>query len=81
MGSVYTRGSTLWIAYQDAAGKRLCRSSGYKVGQESQANALLDEMERRARDAKPATKSTDGTPSSSRPGPAPVAPEQLPSED
>ncbi len=47
MGCVYTRKKSLWIAYQDAHGERVFKSSGYKVGQETQARALLEELERR----------------------------------
>lgn len=45
MGSVYARGSKLWIAFKDGDGKRRCRSSGFEVGQEKQARALLDEIQ------------------------------------
>ena len=47
MGCVYTRKKSLWIAYQDADGERVFKPSGYKVGQEPQARALLEELERR----------------------------------
>ncbi|MCA9679735.1 MAG: site-specific integrase [Kofleriaceae bacterium] len=43
---VYARGTRLWVRYQDAAGKTQYRSTGLKVGQEREARAMLDEIER-----------------------------------
>jgi hypothetical protein len=47
MGSIYPRKKSLWLAYQDQTGKRISKASGYKLGQEKDARALLDELERR----------------------------------
>ncbi len=47
MGCLYTRKKSLWLAYTDASGERMFRASGYKVGQEIEAQALLEELERR----------------------------------
>ena len=52
MGTIYTRGTKLWIGYFDPSGKRICKSSGYRVGQEPLAQALLDEIERRVAEQK-----------------------------
>ena len=41
MGTIYTRGNKLWIGYFDSNGKRICKSSGYAVGQEKRAQSLL----------------------------------------
>jgi hypothetical protein len=46
MGSVYARGNVLWVAYKEVGGKRVCRSTPFKVGQEVQARAWLVEAER-----------------------------------
>jgi integrase len=54
MGSLYTRGNTLWVAFKDHSGKRVCKSSGYKVGQEAAAEALLAELVRKAAEQVPA---------------------------
>ena len=51
MGSLYKRGNTLWVAFKDQSGQRVCRSSGYKVGQEAAAEALLAELDRKAAEA------------------------------
>src|ERR1051325_3754888 len=48
MGSLYKRGNTLWVAFKDQAGKRVCRSSGYKIGQEAAAEAVLAELNQKA---------------------------------
>lgn len=45
MGSVYKRGSKLWLAYREADGTRSCRSSGFRVGEEKAAERLLAELE------------------------------------
>jgi hypothetical protein len=47
MGSIYTRGNTLWIAFLEADGKRRLVSSGLQVGSESKAHKLLEELERK----------------------------------
>ena len=46
MSCIYKRGNTLWLAYKDATGKRVCRPSGFRIGQEAEARALLAELER-----------------------------------
>jgi len=46
MGTVYTRGSKLWIGFMNSQGKQVCRSTGLAVGKERQAEALLAEIER-----------------------------------
>lgn len=46
MGSIYPRGTTLWIAYRDGNGARVCKSTGLRVGREREAQAVLDEVER-----------------------------------
>src|SRR3954465_1329036 len=46
MGSIYPRGNVLWLAYQNAAGKRVCKSSGLLVGHEPDARATLAAIER-----------------------------------
>jgi integrase len=46
MGSVYAKGDRLYLQYKDTAGKRLNRSSGFRVGEENDAKALLEEIER-----------------------------------
>src|SRR5262245_25247833 len=48
MSSFYRRGKSLWIAFKDERGKRGCRPSGYKVGQEEAVRALLAELDRKA---------------------------------
>jgi integrase len=72
MGSVYARGRTLWIAFHEPSGKRVCRSSGYRVGQEALAAALLEEVERRANEqAAPAVrKGADMAPQAAGPLPS-----------
>ena len=45
MSCIYKRGHALWVAYNDATGKRVCRSSGYRVGQEAEARVFLAELE------------------------------------
>lgn len=46
MGSVYPRGQKLWLAFNDATGKRVLRPTPYRVGQEADARAMLEEAER-----------------------------------
>ncbi len=45
MGTVYTRGSKLWIGYIDLTGKQRCVSSGFPVGEETRARKLLEKIE------------------------------------
>lgn len=45
MGSIYVRGGTLWLAFRDPGGKRRNRSGGFKVGEEKQAQLLLERIE------------------------------------
>ena len=49
MSSVYPRGNSLWIAYKDERGIRVCRPSGYKVGEEEAAQAVAVELDRKAK--------------------------------
>jgi len=49
MSSVYARGKSLWIAYKDERGIRVCRPSGYKVGEEGAAEAVAAELDRKAK--------------------------------
>src|ERR1043165_5037824 len=48
MSCVYVRGKSLWIAYKDERGLRVCRPSGYKVGEEVAAQAVAAELDRKA---------------------------------
>lgn len=45
MGSIYKRGSKLWLGYIDATGKQRCVSSGFPVGEETRAKKLLEKIE------------------------------------
>src|SRR5262249_9495447 len=45
MGSIYARGSKLWLSYRDYDGKWCNRSSRLDVGQEEQARELLCDVE------------------------------------
>jgi integrase len=47
MGSIYARGSKLWLAYVDVDGKRKLVSSGVDVGREREAEKLLKAIEAR----------------------------------
>ena len=47
MGSVYARGSKLWFEFKGPDGKRVQRASGFVVGQEEQARAVLERIEQR----------------------------------
>ncbi len=47
MGSVYPRGQVLWLAYVNEAGKRVCQSTGLRIGAEEKAAEVLDIIERR----------------------------------
>ncbi|TMQ20531.1 MAG: hypothetical protein E6J91_03715, partial [Deltaproteobacteria bacterium] len=51
MSCVYARGKSLWIAYKDERGIRVCRPSGYKVGEEAAADAVAAELDRKAKTA------------------------------
>ena len=55
MGSIYKRGSKLWLGYIDATGKQRCVSSGFPVGEETRAKKLLEKIE-----AKVAQERADG---------------------
>jgi len=48
MASIYARGDVLWMKFKNKAGKPECRSTGYRVGQETQARELATEVERQA---------------------------------
>ena len=45
MGYVYKRGRRLWIGFTDATGHERQKSTGFDVGQEREAQDLLDEVE------------------------------------
>jgi integrase len=45
MGSIYKRGSKLWVAFKDATNTRVCKPTGLDVGQEKQAREMLREIE------------------------------------
>ncbi len=45
MGTVYKRGSKLWIGYMDLTGRQRCVSSGFAVGEETRAKKLLEKIE------------------------------------
>jgi integrase len=47
MGSVYPRGSKLWLAFKDENGKRRLEPTGLPVGQETKARKILESIERR----------------------------------
>lgn len=49
MGSIYARGNRLWIRYKTVAGRWTQKSSGFNVGQERKASALLTKVEQRIR--------------------------------
>src|SRR5215471_6146108 len=66
MSCFYRRGKSLWIAFNDERGKRVCRPTGYKVGQEEAVRALLAELDRKAAEA------------SAAPAYAPAAPVAVP---
>ena len=46
MGSIFVRGSKLWLRYKTASGKWVNKASGLPVGQERRARTLLDKTER-----------------------------------
>ena len=45
MGTVYARGTKLWIGYMDLTGRQRCVSSGFSVGEEIRAKKLLEKVE------------------------------------
>ena len=45
MGTVYARGNKLWISYIDEAGERRWKATGCSVGQEPDAQKILDILE------------------------------------
>src|SRR5689334_3631583 len=49
MGSVFNKRGSLWIAYKDTDGRRRWQPSGFKPGQEAEAQELLEEIENRIR--------------------------------
>jgi integrase len=54
MSSMYRRGNVLWLAFKDERGIRVCKPSGYRVGDETAARELLAELDRKAAEAAPA---------------------------
>ena len=46
MASIYTRGDVLWMKYKGRAGRPVCKSTGYRKGQEPLARDLAAECER-----------------------------------
>jgi len=80
---MYKRGNSLWVAFKDERGIRVCKPSGYKVGEEPAARALLAELERKATDAQAESavlqvERNDVTPSGPAPNPTAVAPAPIP---
>lgn len=50
MGSVYRRGSKLWIAIMDrSTGRQRCMPSGFKVGEETLARQAMEQLEAQIR--------------------------------
>jgi integrase len=45
MGCIYSRGNSLWIKFKNEAGSWQCKASGFKVGDERKAKALLERVE------------------------------------
>jgi integrase len=45
MGTIYARGRKLWMSYRDETGKRQWKSTGFEVGQENDAERLLEQIE------------------------------------
>jgi hypothetical protein len=45
MGCVYSRKDSLWIKFEDQTGKWSYKPSGFKVGDERQARALVERIE------------------------------------
>src|SRR5215472_6475316 len=52
MGSIYARGSKLWVGYKDISGTWRYVPTKFKVGDEKQARKLLDAIERRVEAAR-----------------------------
>ena len=75
MSCFYQRGRSLWIAFKDEQGKRVCRPSGYKVGQEEAVRVLLAELDRKATEAVAAPDDTTcaGLTASAAPSPGQVS--------
>ena len=48
MASIYARGEVLWMNFKNQHGRRECRSTGFRLGQEAQARELAAEVERQA---------------------------------
>lgn len=46
MAPIYARGDVLWMKYRGRAGRPVCKSTGYRKGQEPQARQLAAECER-----------------------------------
>ncbi len=51
MGTIYARGNTLWVGHKDIRGKRICRPTEFRVGQEEQARKFLEAVERQVKAA------------------------------
>ena len=49
MGSVYRRGNKLWFKFKGPDGGKVQKPSGFDVGQETQARAVLERIEQRIR--------------------------------
>src|SRR3954470_23056369 len=47
MGTVYARGTRLWIGYKDPNGKWVYAQTDFTVGQEAKARKLVEAVERR----------------------------------
>jgi integrase len=54
MGSIFVRGTKLWLKFKNISGKWNNRSSGFDVGKEAQAQELLDKTEAKIRARKDA---------------------------
>jgi len=51
MGTIYARGTRLWIGYKDAEGARKYAPTKFVLGQESKARKVLEAIERRVKAA------------------------------
>jgi len=71
MGTVYARGTKLYLGYKDADDQWRYKSSGFAVGEEQQAQKLLDQLEKKIEAEKRFV--ADGTPSSKKAGPITLA--------
>lgn len=58
MASIYARGEVLWMNFKNQLGRRECRSTGLRVGQEAQARELAAEVERQATEVRGTTAKT-----------------------